>query len=90
LDSDLHQFQNYFGFGVYTYVPSLITIVPFVGPLTGVVVTTNGVPSGSISPASVKIASYCWHCLPLFVFTSLSTMAHRFTAVTVKVMLAGS
>ena len=25
-------------------------IVPFVGPLTGVVVTVNGVPSGSTSP----------------------------------------
>jgi hypothetical protein len=29
-------------------------MVPFVGPLTGVVVTTSGVPSGSLSPASVK------------------------------------
>jgi hypothetical protein len=39
-----------FGFGVYTYVPSgLITMFPFVGPLTGVVVTTSGVPSGSSS-----------------------------------------
>jgi hypothetical protein len=43
-----------FGFGVYTYVPSGLITIAFVGPLTGVVVTTNGVPSGSISPWPVK------------------------------------
>ena len=37
------------------YVPfELMTIVPFDGPLTGVVLAVNGVPSGSLSPASVK------------------------------------
>jgi hypothetical protein len=65
-----------FGFGVYTYVPSgLITLVPFVGPLTGVVVTTNGVPSGSLSPVksppTVGLSS-------VVVFTSLSTIGASF------------
>ena len=41
-------------FGVYVYEPSAFTmIVPLLGPSTGVVFTTNGVPSGSESPASV-------------------------------------
>jgi hypothetical protein len=39
-----------FGFGVYTYVPSALITIAFVVQFTGVVVTTNGVPSGSISP----------------------------------------
>ncbi len=68
--------------GVYVYVPSaLITIVPFVGPLTGVVFAVNGVPSGSKSPALVK--SPVAGVSSLVVMVSLSTIGASLTAVTV-------
>ena len=64
------------------YVPfALITIVPFVGPLTGVVFAVNGGPSGSESPALVK--SPVAGVSSLVVMVSLSTIGASFTAVTV-------
>ncbi|MNU82599.1 hypothetical protein D3C71_722790 [compost metagenome] len=71
-----------FAFGVYVYVPSvLITIVPFVGPETGVVLAVNAVPSGSESPASVKSPV----AVPSsgIVWFSLSTIGGSFTGVIV-------
>ena len=66
------------------YVPfALITIVPFDGPLTGVVFAVNGVPSGSLSPASVK--SPVAGVSSLVVIVSLSTIGASLTAVTVIV-----
>jgi len=59
----------------------LITIVPFDGPLTGVVFTVNGVPSGSESPASVK--SPVTGVSSFVVTTSLSTIGASFTTFTV-------
>ncbi len=64
------------------YVPfALITIVPFDGPLTGVVFAVNGVPSGSESPALVK--SPVAGVSSFVVIVSLSTIGASFTAVTV-------
>ena len=59
----------------------MITIVPFVGPLTGVVFAVNGVPSGSKSPASVK--SPVAGVSSFVVMVSLSTIGASLTAVTV-------
>ena len=67
----------------------LMTMVPLVGPLTGVVVTTSGVPSGSVSPASVKSPPTVG-VSSVVVLVSLSTIGASFTAVTVKVMSAVS
>ena len=76
-----------FGFGVYVYVPSvLITIVPFDGPLTGVVFAVSGVPSGSESPASVK--SPVAGVSSFVVITSLSTIGASFTGATVTVIVS--
>ena len=76
-----------FAFGVYVYVPSgLITIVPFDGPLTGVVFAVRGVPSGSVSPAFVKspVAG-----TSSFVTTiSLSTIGASFTGFTVMLIVS--
>ena len=67
------------------YVPSvLMTIVPLVGPDTGVVVTTNGVPSGSMSPASVKSPPTVGFSSDV-VLVSLSTIGASLTGVTVMV-----
>ena len=58
----------------------MITIVPFDGPLNGVVFTVSAVPSGSKSPASVKspevgVSSFV-------VLNSLSTIGGSLTGVT--------
>ena len=61
----------------------LMTIVPLVGPDTGVVVTNNGVPSGSMSPASVKSPPTVGFSSDV-VLVSLSTIGASLTAVTLK------
>ena len=61
-----------------------MTMLPFVGPTTGVVVTTNAVPSGSESPASVKSPPTVG-LSSVVVLTSLSTIGASFTGVTVMV-----
>ena len=61
-----------------------MTMLPFVGPETGVVVTTNGVPSGSESPASVKSPPTVGFSSD-GVLVSLSTIGASLTGVTVMV-----
>ena len=74
-------------FGVYVNVPSaLITIVPFDGPLTGVVFAVSGVPSGSESPASVK--SPVAGVSSFVVIVSLSTIGASFTGATVMLIVS--
>ena len=72
---------------MYVNVPSaLITIVPFDGPLTGVVFAVSGVPSGSESPASVK--SPVAGVSSFVVTTSLSTIGASFTGATVMLIVS--
>ena len=61
-----------------------MTMLPFVGPTTGVVVTTKAVPSGSESPESVKSPPTVGVSSAV-VLTSLSTIGASLTAVTVIV-----
>ena len=61
-------------------------IVPFDGPLTGVVFAVNGVPSGSVSPASVK--SPVAGASSGVVITSLSTIGALFTGATVMLIVS--
>ena len=62
-------------------------MLPLLGPLTGVVVTTNSVPSGSESPASVKSPPTVGVSSAV-VLTSLSTIGASLTAFTVINSLA--
>ena len=64
----------------------MITIVPFDGPLTGVVFAVRAVPSGSESPAFVK--SPVAGTSSFVVTTSLSTIGASFTGVTVTVIVS--
>ena len=65
-----------------------MTIVPLVGPLTGVVVTNNGVPSGSVSPTSVKSPPTVG-LSSVVVLVSLSTIGESLIGVTLNVTVAG-
>ena len=62
-------------------------MVPLLGPLTGVVSTIKGVPSGSLSPASVK-SPVAGPPSSGIVFESLSTTGASFTAFTVTFTVA--
>ena len=62
-------------------------MVPLLGPLTGVVSTVNGVPSGSLSPASVK-SPVAGPPSSDIVFESLSTTGSSFTGVTVIIRVS--
>ena len=63
-----------------------MTIVPFDGPLTGVVLAVNAVPSGSTSPASVKSPDTA--VSSFVVIVSLSTIGASFTAFTVMLIVS--
>ena len=63
----------------------MIVITPFVGPLNGVVFTTNVVPSISKSPASVK-SPVAGVPSSVMVFVSLSTIGGQFGAIDIEIL----
>ena len=62
-------------------------MLPLFGPSTGVVLTVKVVPSGSLSPESVK-SPVAEPPSSAMVFESLSTTGGSFTALTVTVTIA--
>ena len=62
-------------------------MVPFDGPSTGVVFAVKLVPSGSLSPVSVR-SPVAGPPSSVIVFESLSTTGGSFTAFTVTVTVA--